>query len=290
MRYVILGVILQGSTHALLAESLTASDSLRFSMVAFGLAALGAVLLRRATPAGSTAAPMTATEVIALNVATAVTFLSFYLAVAWVPASVAAGIETGIAPAVALALLGRRSTSRQWLFVGALLTASVALGTSHQEDTGSANATFVLGAGLAAVAGIGMTSIAALSHRLSSRGIRPLDVLAVRYHLTYVTAAAAAVVIDTGAPHQLCWPSIVIFAAIGVVAPLALYQIGMSSTPPLVVMSLITLTPVISLLTEALLGAPVTATQGTLVALITVLAIFTSRPQPRSRFHAPQGP
>lgn len=291
MRYLILGVLLQGGCNALLSAHLTMSDALRFSAVAFALAAFGAISVQKATAPKRSRTAVPRTDAIALNVATAVTFLSFYTALVWIPASVAAGVEAGIAPAVALALWGRRSMAYQWLVVLALLTTSVAFGVI-QYDVGDTNTTdFALGIALATVAGIGMTTISALTRKLGSRGVHSVDVLAVRYHLTYLAATAATLIVPhSGSASHLSWISIVVFAVLGVIAPLALYQVGMSRTPPVIAMGLITLVPVTSFVVERVTGQPLTVAASLLVVLIAALAIIASRFQPRHRNPTPNTP
>lgn len=284
MRYVIIGVLLQGSCNALLSADLTVPETLRFNAVAFALAAFGALLVQKATATPGNRMRVPTAEAIALNVATAVTFLSFYASLVWIPASVAAGIEAGIAPVVALAFWGRRSTGYQWFVAGALLVASVAFGLIQYDVDGATRTEFALGIALATVAGLGMTSISALSRRLGSRGVSAVEVLAVRYHLTYLVAAAAALAVpDSASASRLSWASIVVFAALGVIAPLALYQVGMSRTPPVIAMGLLTLVPVTSFAVERIAGSPVTVGASALVLLIAALATVASQFQPRQR-------
>ncbi|PRW64556.1 hypothetical protein [Actinopolyspora mortivallis] len=284
MRYLILGVLLQGGCNALLGVGLTVSESLRFSAVAFALAAFGAIVAQKATGTDKPGKAVPPSDAIALNVATAVTFLSFYTALVWIPASVVAGVESGIAPAVALALWGRRSTVYQWLIVVALLVASVAFGLIQYDIAATTPIDFLFGIGLAMMAGLGMTTISALTRKLGSRGVRSVDVLAVRYHLTYLLATAAVWVVPeaTSAEH-LSWSEIVVFAVLGIIAPLALYQVGMSRTPPVIAMGLITLVPVTSFVVERIAGHPITLAASLLVVIITVLALVASRFQPRQR-------
>lgn len=282
MRFLILGVLLQGAGNAVLGRDLSMADAFRFEAVAFALAAAGAAVAARidTDPTQRALEPMAipARSVIALNTATAITFLSFYLGLVWIPPSVAAGVEAGVAAAVALLAGGRRAQRRQWLLVGLLLVASTAFGVVQSHLRG-VHAGALLGMAMASMAGAAMAWVSILSHDLTSRGVRTRAVLAARYHLTYLVAGAVALALSIHDPAalKLGWSSMLVLALLAVVAPLTAYQIGLGRTPPVRAMGVMPLVPIVSFVVEAALGHPVTPTACVAVIAVVALAVAAGR-------------
>jgi hypothetical protein len=254
---VVASVLLQAGVYGFVSGTLDSGDSLALSCAGFASAAVlfNAVLLVRRLRGEATRAPGRAPGLLlALNAATAATFLSFHACLTWVPATAATGVETAVGPAV-LALLGLtgrapRATAGGWCAAGLLVCLGVAV--AHRL---TADAAF--GPGLAAglvlvvVAGCGAPVIALISAELGRRGIDPVYVTAHRFHLTYLLGGVLLLAVGgTGGDRTGRLPETLLTGFLAVTLPLYWLQSGLQRTDPMVAMVLLTTLPGATYLAE----------------------------------------
>ena len=193
---IVLGAVFQGAANALVGITVRPDSIFLFLGCAFLIAsAVGMLLKTKDRSATLRAQPI---DCLWLNLTTAVTFGAFYLALIWIPASLAAGAEAAAAPLAALfiaAFEGRRTRFRLWTIALAIFAISIAFGWSQQSSGASAPGIgTVIGMGLGVIAGIGLAALATISRRLGDSGVSAFSILAVRYHATYLLAFVCAAV------------------------------------------------------------------------------------------------
>jgi drug/metabolite transporter (DMT)-like permease len=285
--YVVASVLLQAGVYGFVSGTLDSSDSLTLSCAGFASAAVVfnvVLLVRRLRGAAGVAARGAAVPVrvgrapgllLALNAATAVTFLSFYACLTWVPATAATGVETAVGPVV-LALLGLagrapRATGRGWCAAGLLVFLGVAVAHRLTADAAFGPG-LAAGLALVVVAGCGAPVIALISTELGRRGVDPVYVTAHRFHLTYLLGGV--LLLPVGGPGG-DWagrlPETLLTGVLAVTLPLYWLQSGLQRTDPMVAMVLLTTLPGATYLAEcAFHGSFDTVALALICALIAV--------------------
>ncbi|MFI6093547.1 hypothetical protein [Streptomyces sp. NPDC051218] len=254
---IVASVLLQAGVYGFVSGTLDSSGSLALSCAGFGAAAVlfNTVLLARRLRRGPTAvAPGTRGLLVAMNVVTAVTFLSFYASLTWVPATLATGVETAMGPIV-IALLGlagrgRRVSRQGWLAAVVLVLLGVALGQRFAADS-------AFGPGVAAglvlvvAAGVGAPVLALLSAELGRRGVDPVYVTAHRFHLTYLCGGVLLFLVGgPGGDWTTKLPTMLFTGVLAVTLPLFALQAGLQRIDPMVAMVLLTTLPGVTYLAE----------------------------------------
>ena len=276
-------VLLQAGSNGFLSGRLDSAQSLLFSAIAFSLATLVFTVVAQVARRRPDGRPRSVRDIvqpmIAANVLTAVTFLGFYLSVAYVPAVLAVSVETSVSPltiAVAGLLIGRRSRPADFVVGIVLVICSVALSLCLLDGSvhGLTTRRLGIGCGLALLAGIGAAGVALLSRRLGELDVSPVTVTANRFHLTYL-AALALLALDppelSGIRARLS--VLVLVAIVAVVVPLYLLQIGLQRADPLAAMTLVSTMPGLTYLAQVAFGAPFDPRALGLTILITVIAV-----------------
>lgn len=237
--FIVACALMQGVGSGLLTDHLTVNGSLLLSFIAFSGATVVFAVLDHTVKRSSSRPPMARAArrlMVGMNVATAVTFLSFYTAVALIPAGTASLIELGIVPVVVLAIVARVDgirASRSELIVGTAVLALALLGAKISWSAGKDNGTLALVAGtaLAVCTGLGSSSIVVISRRFARYGVRPLTVNAHRYHIAYIAAGLALIVHNGFTDISGSNVTFLAFVAvISVVLPIYLLQIGLQNT------------------------------------------------------------
>ncbi len=262
---VVVAVVFQAVSNGLLSDRLSGTDSLFLSFVAFGASALVFALVarfRRGRAGKGTFRGEQGRLLGLLNVATAVTFLSFYWSLSLIPAPLAVGVESGIGPLALACLRLRRPAKAPRL--GALAVATVALSLSlaaaaRMVSAGQAQGSpaFAAGLGAAALAGVSAATIPVLSFRLGALRVSPVQVNAHRFHLTYGLALVALAFCPKASVQALRGPQALLCAAIavaGVALPLFVLQVGIQRTRPMTVVLLASAAPGLTYLVAAAAG------------------------------------
>jgi hypothetical protein len=193
-----------------------------------------------------------------LNVWTALAFVSFYWAIAFVPGSIVSLMEAAVGPLWIIGLSLRSETiqpDKARIGVAAAVTLLAFLAAYSSGNLESVQ--HVYGMILAVVAGCGAALVAKYSRQSSSVRIAPAVVLAHRFHLTYLVAAGLLCFNMTWSVNSATLWITVLLGFIGVVLPLYLLQIGMSRCEPIVTMFSLTLIPLITYCFEIRFGLTV---------------------------------
>ncbi|GAA2309452.1 hypothetical protein GCM10010234_61790 [Streptomyces hawaiiensis] len=254
---IVVSVLLQAGVYGFVSGTLDSSGSLALSCAGFGAAAVlfNTVLLARRLRRGRTpVAPGTRGLLMAMNVVTAVTFLSFYASLTWVPATLATGVETAIGPIVlgllGLAGQGRRVSRQGWFAAVVLVLLGVAIAHRFTADSAVGPGT-AAGLALVIVAGVGAPVLALLSAELGRRGVDPVYVTAHRFHLTYLCGGLLLLLVGgPGGDHTGELLTMLLTGVLAVTLPLFALQAGLQRTDPMVAMVLLTTLPGVTYLAE----------------------------------------
>ncbi|WP_405602976.1 hypothetical protein OG741_29670 [Streptomyces sp. NBC_01410] len=299
---ILVSVFLQAGAEGFLSGRLDVTASLRFSVLAFLVTALiftAITWLRGRTRSKRQATEASRGEVRRLlwemNAASALTFLGFYLAMAWVPAALAASLVAGVGP-LAVVLIGTvraRNPGGPAGWARAVLLLAVSLATAACVQPGSLREVGYLvhvGGALAVLAGFGAAYLAVVSRRLGALGVDPTRVMAHRFHLTYVLAGAVLLLRGGGAASELSLGVTALTALVGVVVPLYLLQISIQRCPPIVTMVLLTAVPGLTYVAQVAFGDPFRLAAAVMVALLVILTVGFAVLEGRTRRGAPPGP
>ncbi|MCC5036609.1 hypothetical protein DMH02_026420 [Streptomyces sp. WAC 00631] len=295
-------VLMQAATLGSLTGRLTPTGSLALSCIGFAASAVifNTVLVFRDGRFGGRGRhrprrrPGTAGLTLLMNLLTAVTFLSFYLAISQISSALASAVETAMGP-VAVLLIGaaayRRRPSRGAM-AGALLLVLLGLVLAWQlapVRSGPPGSLWVtVGALLlVVVAGFGAAGLALVSSALGRAGVGPTETTARRFHLTYVVAGLLLLRDGNGGGTGLHPALLAVAALCAVTVPLFLLQIGLQRADPLVSMTLLTALPGTTYLVEVAWGGPFDWTTLLLIMSITAIAVARAlreaRPPAESR-------
>ncbi len=276
---IVLGAIFQGAANALVGITVSSDSMFLFLGCAFLIASAVGVLLKATDRTETT--HIRPIDGLWLNLATAVTFGAFYLALIWIPASLAAGAEAAAAPLAALCIASfgaSRARFRLWIIAFAIFAISIAFGWSQQISGASAPGTgTVVGMALGIIAGVGLAVLATISRRLADSGVSAFSILAVRYHATYLLAFVCAVVSWQHSPSatevgsRLLWFALLGFAAVAL--PLVLIQSGMMRTSATLTSVIMAGVPGISFVTEAIIEPENSTTTSWILLVGLVLAV-----------------
>lgn len=228
--------------------------------------------------------PVRSRLMLAMNAATAVTFVGFYLSIGLIEAATASALETAVAPVALIALsplvLGRPAAHR-YLASALLALLGLALAwytfalTPANRSAGAA----VAGLGLALLAGGGMATISLLSRRFGDLGVSPVTVTAHRFHFTYLLAAALWLVTTPTAPDGDKLLTYAILGLVAVVLPLFLLQVGFQMADPLAGISVVVSLPGLTYLVQLMNGTQAQPLTLTLLVAIMLAALAQSRRQ-----------
>ncbi|WP_200258789.1 hypothetical protein [Streptomyces sp. HSG2] len=288
---IVVSVLLQAGTEGFLSGRLDVTGSLLFSLLAF-VATTAVFLLTsrlRGRPRPEAPRRLVRRLLWRMNIASALTFLGFYLALAWVPAALAASLMAGVGPlAVALIDTVRRAGApgrASWLRAVTLLVVSLTAAVSCMPEGALSDAgpATVAGGALAVVAGFGAAYLAMVSRRLGALGLDPAVVMAHRFHLTYALAAVLLLVRGGPGDQELGFGAAAAAGLLGVVVPLYLLQIGIQRCPPMVTMVLLTALPGLTYLAQIFFGDLFRPLSAVLIGALIALALLFAWAEERSR-------
>ncbi|MFJ9517969.1 hypothetical protein ACIRPK_06835 [Kitasatospora sp. NPDC101801] len=289
-------VLLQAGAEGFLSGRLDPAASLLFSFLAFltTAVAFGLTSLLRGRRRGALRDPEVRRLLYGMNLASALTFLGYFLALAWVPAALAASLMAGVGP-LAVAVLGavRRTGGpvpadgpgrAGWLRAGALLALSLVIATcTGSGDLGASGPELLGGAALAVLSGFGAAVLATISRKLGGLGVDPVVVTAHRFHLTYLLAGALLLLHGGPTGHGLSLGAAATTALAGVAVPLYLLQIGAQRCAPVITMLLLTTHPGLTYLAQVLFGDRFRPLSAVLITALVVLAALFTRIEARPR-------
>lgn len=285
---ILAAVVMQAVVQGFMTEDVSPSDSLVFSAMAFAAAAAvfgGVDRVRRSEPVPVTR--VVRVSVVWMNLATAATFLSFYVSISLIPASTTSSIESALGPMALMVIAWVVSRRREWsgaaeptlILVMMVLGLALAHRTWQLSDPIAGSAQAVAGLALAAVAAIGMAAVVLLSKSIGNNGISAVWVTAHRFHLTYVLAASAWIVGGTRLPDLGELTRLFVFGVVGVVIPLFLLQVGVQRAAPLPAIAVIALLPGLTWLVQLAAGhTPDIVSLALIVGVVLVSVALTKRP------------
>ncbi|MEU0839060.1 DMT family transporter [Streptomyces sp. NPDC005962] len=229
--------------------------------------------------AAATFRPLTrqTADVIAINISTAVTWLSMLYALKYLEPAVVNVVGLAIGPVFTVLLnpylRKESSVLRSETAVSVGITAVIAIlvwgsvtGRTGVGSVGAADA--FLGIGLTLLTGIGSTGNVIYSKRLSEAGLVPQSVLSVRFFLTIGVTWAMTAISDNPRLGEVFLPAAIV-AVIGVGLPLYLLQVGIRHTEPITASLLCTLSPLFAFL----LQLPDKRLDVSVLTLVSIIAI-----------------
>jgi drug/metabolite transporter (DMT)-like permease len=229
-------------------------------------------------------------DVIMINVTTAVTWLSMLYALKFLEPAVVNVVGLALGPTLTLMLapLLRPGTSalRAEVFVsigiGVLIVLLVWSSFTGHSAIGELSAVkTTLGIGLALLTGIGSVSNVIYSKRLSDAGLSPQGVLSLRFFLMIVVTWLVTATSRHPGIVAAFLPSAAI-AVIGVALPLFLLQVGIKHTEPITASILLAFSPVFAFLLQ-LLDRRLTLSVLTLVSVVCIVALVVVGTVARNR-------
>ncbi|MFJ2111364.1 MULTISPECIES: hypothetical protein [unclassified Streptomyces] len=304
---ILVSVFLQACAEGFLSGRLDVTASLRFSALAFLATTVVFTVITwlrgrsrhaRTRPQATAAHRRQVRRLLWwMNVASAVTFLGFYLAMAWVPAALAASLVAGVGPLAVVvmdAVSGTNASGRAgWARAVLLLGVSLATATYiNPVPVWTAGYLVYVGGALAVLAGFGAACLAVLSRRLGGLGVDPTRVMAHRFHLTYVLAGVVLGLLGGGGSSELSLGATALAALLGVVVPLYLLQISIQRCPPIVTMVLLTALPGLTYVAQVAFGDAFRLPAAVMVVVLVALTVGSAllegraprgaRPEPES--------
>lgn len=196
---------------------------------------------------------------IKLNVSTALAFVSFYISITLIPASIATLLEAAAGPLWVIIIgavfckkrvvLTSVITSMLVMFCGIVAVCIIS------EEKLSFQA--IMGISLAIAAALGAALVAWNSDSAESLSLSPTIVLAWRFHLTWILSLIIYALIPVekitnGDIFNSLWLMLV-----GVVLPMYFMQTGMQKSSPLITMMCLSMLPLITYIFEVTFGSNV---------------------------------
>jgi drug/metabolite transporter (DMT)-like permease len=234
-------------------------------------------------------------DVTALNVTTALTWLSLLYALKWLEPAIVNVVSIAMGPActILLAPILRRGSVGLPAEIAASLAIFVVLGVllgssftglSSLGDIGAARAT--AGAAATLICGLASAANVIYSKRLSDAGLAPRSVLAMRF-FAILAISWALVAREDHPPLLAALPPALVVTVIGVAAPMYLIQLGVRHAEPITVNLLVSLAPVAAFMLQ--LGDPrLHPSPMSLVCILTVTVLIAAGVLARHRHEVAQ--
>ena len=281
---IIVSLLLQSVAYGYISARYPSGNMLQFAFVACLLCALFYELSLRIWPVESHAHE-DSRALRHIGVFTALSYVAFFAAMAFIPASVVSLTEIAVGPLFAVLLSA-------W-FVGEKLSA---VKTDHPRDLWGAAVFFVVmfaatllvlkmagislshmvgGVLLSCCAGLGAAIIASIA-RLHLAHLSPRLVLARRFHLTYMSALVLGLVFEHWIWRWDFWLFSVLVAFLGVVLPMFLLQWGVQKVRPMITMLTLAFVPAMIYVTESVFsGHAHVWVSGLIAAAVLFSVIYT---------------
>ncbi len=257
----------------------------------------GADVVRRGLTAALSPFREQRADVLAINVTTAVTWLSMLYALKFLEPAIVNVISLAIGPALTV-LLGTfvrrgsavlRAEIATAIGICGLLVVLVWASLAGRSGVGERpGAEIVLGIVLTLVCGLASTGNVMFSKRLSDAGNSPRSVLATRFWLIIAIGWAFTAFDETPRLGEAFVPSAVL-AVIGVALPMYLFQVGVRHTEPITAALITTLSPVFALLLQ-LPDPRLRPSAVSLVCIVAITALVAAGVFARARFTRRRSP
>lgn len=251
--FILAAVAMQSVAYAYITRNMAEWAALQFVFFAFFSCALFYTIL-----SGRRSFKLNRAQIkhlLLLNVWTALAFVSFYWAIAFVPGSIVSLMEAAVGPLWIIGLSWRNKIiGLDKVQMGVAIAVTVlAILAAHSSGNLSSVQHFY-GMMFAVVAGGGAALVAKYSRQSGSVRTDASVVLAHRFHLTYMIAAGLLCFNMKWSINSTTLWITVLLGMVGVVSPLYLLQIGMSRCEPIITMFSLTLIPLITYCFEVRLG------------------------------------
>lgn len=249
---ILASVLLQGLSYGYMTQGMNATATLLCVALAFLACTLvygtGSRLMGMRLPAGSRML------LLKLNLASAVVFISFFVAITLIPASIASLLEAAAGPFwISLWLLrtGRLELSTLLVSLAIMVLGLIAM-LMQVAMPGVAE---ISGIVLALLAAAGAALIAGYSAEAAARGLGASLILAHRFYLTWLAAFLMVWLSPHEAGITLLDGKLWLLMIGGVVAPMFLMQKGMQTCSPMITMLCLSVIPLFSYASEVFFGA-----------------------------------
>ena len=284
MRYVfaiVLSLLLQSVAYGWLSTRYPSGNMMQFVFIAFALCAIFYELSLKIWPVPYQAADLRAIQHI--GIATIFSYITFFAAMAFIPASVVSLAEISVGPLfsalLSMALLkmqGGIVKNRQdfWaanVFFLATFMAAILIVRSTDVSLGDR----VWGLSLSAIAGLAASVIALISLSQLNQ-VNPRLVLARRFRLTCLVALIFGLTFEHWNWTWAFWSSSAAIAFIGIVLPMYLMQLGIQKVRPMITMLALAFVPATTYLSESLFSGQFDVwVSGLIIAAVGFAIVYT---------------
>lgn len=224
-------------------------------------------------------------EVLAVNVTTAIAWLSYFGSLSLIEPSVTNTIYSGVAPLAVTAFAacgfkagahdkaGRAESATHFGLVVALGILGWVVLSGHSGLAGLSLRDGAAGLALAAISGISITAETVVAKRMNEAGVMPAAVLGVRFVLvTLIAGGAVGLGGDSLHATPAAFVSVAPAALLLIAAPIYLVQAGLAYTSPMITGVVLSLGPLFVYAAQALAGT--TPASGHVLAAIALYAVF----------------
>lgn len=283
--------IWQAAGTVLLAQILTPSTATLSTFAAFGAAAVLCVLHALCSGAiPSLLRHLHRSRVVwllfGMNVATAGVFVSFYVALAYLPPLSVSVLEAGLAPLVvslfAAPTVENRRRSRRLFVPVAVLATSIVIAVRSLSLDESGSSTHLVGVVLACLAGLSGAGVVLLSVQLNRAGLTAVHANASRFHLAWLISGIFYLL----APSCSLVPrDLLPLAAASILLgslPLVALQFGIATANPVASELVLASLPALVFVMALLSGEPFDLPTLGLMTVLLVIAAFSLRREAKS--------
>lgn len=254
---IVLSVLMQSLAYGFMTKNMSSDSILIFVTVAF--LTCSAVYFLISKLRGIKLSRPQVPCIIRLNVSTALAFVSFYISITLIPASIATLLEAAAGP-LWIIIIGV-TFSRKKVFLTSIITSMLVMlcGVVSVCIISEKIISFqvIMGIFLAIAAALGAALVAWNSEKAELLSLSPIIVLAWRFHLTWflslvIYAFIPVEKITSGDIFNSLW-----LVLVGVVLPMYFMQKGMQKSSPLITMMCLSMLPLITYIFEITFGSRV---------------------------------
>lgn len=278
---IVVSLLLQSVAYGYVSARYPSGNMMQFAFIACSLCALFYELSLRFWPVAAHAHE-DGRALRRIGIFTALSYVAFFAAMAFIPASVVSLTEIAVGPLFAVfvsaSFVGERFTQvhlthrRDLWGAGVFFVVMLAATLLVLDTLGIALARMFSGIVLSCVAGVGAAIIASIA-RLHLAHLSPRLVLARRFHLTYVCALILGLLFEQWIWQWDFWLLSVFVAFFGVALPMFLLQWGVQRVRPMITMLSLAFVPAMIYAAEILFSAHANVWVSVLIALAVGFAV-----------------